>query len=336
MRLVLPLLLGATLVAALPVSVTGADRPEAGRPEAIRQAVTRSMSLLEKAQPVFERKATCASCHSQVQPLIAAQAAHAKGLPVDMAVAKRQEAAILGVLTQRHDYSLAHGVGGGGHAVTGPIMAGLIAARTPADENTDAAVVYLMGKQNPAGNWQTVAVRSPSGETDFQVTAAAVRAIDAYAPPSLRHEADAHIARARAWLVATPAPMDNDALVNRLAGLVYAKAPARDVANARARLGGLQQADGGWSQRPGMASDAYATADTMVALYAGGMKPTDPVYRKAVDYLLRTQAADGSWYVKSRALPIQPPIDSGFPYGPDQWISAWSTALAATALAYTL
>ena len=49
-------------------------------------------------------------------------------------------------------------------------------------------------------------------------------------------------------------------------------------------------------------------------------------------YLLRTQAADGSWHVKSRSIWLQPYFESGFPYGHDQWISAAGTAWAVMAL----
>ena len=50
-------------------------------------------------------------------------------------------------------------------------------------------------------------------------------------------------------------------------------------------------------------------------------------------YLLRTQAPDGSWHVKSRSIWVQPYFDSGFPYEHDQWISAAGTSWAAMALA---
>ena len=43
------------------------------------------------------------------------------------------------------------------------------------------------------------------------------------------------------------------------------------------------------------------------------MPTTDPVYVNGVKYLLRTQAADGSWYVKSRSIWLQPYFESGFP-----------------------
>jgi hypothetical protein len=70
-----------------------------------------------------------------------------------------------------------------------------------------------------------------------------------------------------------------------------------------------------------------------VALHtAGALKPSDGAYQSAVDFLLRSQRPDGSWWVRSRAFPIQPYKESGFPHGKDQWISAAGTSWAAMAL----
>jgi hypothetical protein len=85
-----------------------------------------------------------------------------------------------------------------------------------------------------------------------------------------------------------------------------------------------------------MASDAYATGQALVALAeTGAVSLMDPAVRRGVQFLLETQLADGSWFVKSRALPIQPHFESGFPHGRDQFISAAATNWAATALAMT-
>lgn len=332
MRPVLTTLVGASIaLAAL------ASPGSAATPDQLRQSVGRSLAILQKSQAVFERQATCASCHNQVQPMVATVAARDKGVSFDEAIFKRQLASVVGTVGLRKDTGLVHGVGAGAHAVVGSLMSGLVEAKVPADENTDAAVIFLMAKQAPGGEWKTLGVRFPFGTSEFGVTSTAVRAIDAYAPPSLRKQADASIAKARTWLVATPASKDDtQAMLHRLQGLTWAKAPAAAVARARNDLVGIQKSDGGWAQTSTLAGDAYATAEVLVALHDSGMKPQDPVYQRGLDYLLRTQRPDGSWYVKSRALPIQPPIDGGFPYGVDQWISAWSTALAATAMAYAL
>ena len=58
--------------------------------------------------------------------------------------------------------------------------------------------------------------------------------------------------------------------------------------------------------------------------------------KRASKYLLSTQHADGSWYVRSRSPKFQPFFESGFPYGHDQWISAMATGWAASAVAMAL
>jgi hypothetical protein len=59
----------------------------------------------------------------------------------------------------------------------------------------------------------------------------------------------------------------------------------------------------------------------------------DPVYRRGVGFLLKTQLADGSWLVHSRSKPFQTYFESGFPHGKDQFISMAASAWATTALA---
>ena len=66
---------------------------------------------------------------------------------------------------------------------------------------------------------------------------------------------------------------------------------------------------------------------------SGALTVTDPAFQRVVQFLMNTQLEDGSWYVKRRALPIQPFFESGFPHGRDQFISAAATNWAATALA---
>jgi hypothetical protein len=56
-------------------------------------------------------------------------------------------------------------------------------------------------------------------------------------------------------------------------------------------------------------------------------------YRRGIQFLLDSQLEDGSWYIRTRALPIQPYFESDFPHGTDQFISAAATNWAAMALA---
>jgi hypothetical protein len=62
----------------------------------------------------------------------------------------------------------------------------------------------------------------------------------------------------------------------------------------------------------------------------------DPAYVRGSQFLINQQLADGSWYVKTRAIPIQPHFESDFPHGRDQFISAAATNWAAMALSYSV
>jgi hypothetical protein len=119
--------------------------------------------------------------------------------------------------------------------------------------------------------------------------------------------------------------------------LAWSNAKPSSIAAAAKALADTQRSDGGWNQLASMGSDAYATGEALYALNAAGrMPPSDRVYAKGVRYLLNTQAADGTWHVKTRSIWVQPYFESGFPYGPDQWISAAGTSWAAIALSLTV
>ena len=55
-------------------------------------------------------------------------------------------------------------------------------------------------------------------------------------------------------------------------------------------------------------------------------------YRRGVQFLLKTQLADGSWFVRKRAHAVQIYFESGFPYSEHQYISAAATNWATQAL----
>jgi hypothetical protein len=71
----------------------------------------------------------------------------------------------------------------------------------------------------------------------------------------------------------------------------------------------------------------------LVALKESGtVKAIDAAYKNGARFLMNTQMEDGSWFVRSRTIPFQPYFDAGFPYGPDQFVSAAATNWATMAL----
>jgi len=102
-------------------------------------------------------------------------------------------------------------------------------------------------------------------------------------------------------------------------------------------LKAAQNQDGSWSQLPGVRPDAYATGEALYALHVSGSVPAnDPVYQKGVQWLLRNQLADGSWFAPTRAVPVQPHTFESFPNGWHQFVSEAASCWATMALLFTL
>ncbi|HJQ68600.1 MAG TPA: prenyltransferase/squalene oxidase repeat-containing protein [Blastocatellia bacterium] len=323
------------LVFILAVSALFAERAftQDGDSAAARSAVEKSLPLLQKVGPPFVEQTGCASCHHNVLPAMAVAAARERGFQVDEKVAgQNREGVHKLVATSREKMLLGFGLPGDATTAAYFLMQ-LGVDKQPADKSTDAVVHYLMGKQFSDGHWQPVAYRPPIEFSDISTTAVAARVIQMYAPEGRAEETRRRIALAAAWL-ARAQPATGEERNFQLLGLGWAKAKKEDVEKAVKRVMASQRADGGWSQLPGIESDAYATGQALVALHeAGGVSADDPAYRRGVAFLLKTQREDGSWLVQTRAIPLQRYFESGFPHGKNQWISAAGTSWATMALA---
>jgi hypothetical protein len=195
----------------------------------------------------------------------------------------------------------------------------------------------LTGLQQTDGSWIGGGDSRPplSGKSPITYTALTVRAMKTYMPAGRRDEATARIAQAREFLRKSRAEGTQEEAF-RLLGLVWSSAPASEIAAQQKRLLSLQKANGGWSQYPTMSADAYQTGQALYALHASGVVASSTPYQKGAQYLLRTQLEDGTWFMRSRAMGFQPYVETGFPHGPDQFISSAATSWAVIALAYTL
>lgn len=291
------------------------------------KAIEKAMPLLEKQSHNFIRIAGCDSCHSQDLPSAAAGIVRDRGIPAPREIAQLPASM---KLSPERIMDL--------NAVSVSSIAwelfDLGTNHSPKSAYTDAVVRYIKAMQTSEGHWTTnEGRRPPMAAGDFQAAALAIYAVKQYAPSTEKASTDVVLARAVSWLEnAKPSQTQDRAF--HLLGLAWADGSSKLIKEAAKSLAGLQRADGGWNQLPEMASDAYATGQALYALnVAGKMAVNNPVYQKGVDYLLRTQAADGSWHVETRAIWLQPYFESGFPYGRDQFISTAGTAWAAMALA---
>ncbi len=296
------------------------------KPLSASQAVQKALPLLEKQSYNFIRIGGCNSCHAQDLASAAAGLARARSIPAPKEI-PQLEGAMTGISAERILDAGVVGVAGMAWELFDLGM-----NQKPKTPYTDAVVHYIRAMQTVDGHWKSgQSRRPPMTNGDLQTAALSVYSLKNYSPAASRAESEFTISRARTWLERqTPANTQDRAF--HLMGLVWANASEDSISRATKALSASQMSEGGWTQLPTMGSDAYATGEALYALYTAGVSAHSPVYRKGISYLLRTQASDGTWHVKTRALWLQPYFESGFPYGTDQFISAAGTAWASIAL----
>lgn len=307
-------------------------------PVTMRESMSEALVPLQESSIISKQsfvshasKQDCTSCHQQYLPLAAIGAAKRSQAQVD-AELERQLVEIVreGDLKNfEPDWeALFHPdtVYTKGYNLFGLALAGL-----PADELTDSAVHHLAAIQAADGRWYGNLPRPPMQNGDVSATALAIHALQKYPLPGRKAELDERVERARRWLRRVK-PANTDEQAYQLLGLSWAGESAGRLEPLAKRLIAQQRADGGWSQLPTLASDAYATGQSVYALRLAGLTTDHPAVERGQRYLLQTQLADGTWYVRRRAFPFQPTMKSGFPHGKDSWISAAATSWAVLAL----
>ncbi|MGH8402873.1 MAG: ankyrin repeat domain-containing protein, partial [Gammaproteobacteria bacterium] len=311
-------------------------------PDKIRSAASRAIGITQQGSAGFYKFMVCFSCHDHALPMLAWQTARERGIPVDEAVAS--QVAAKGLLATPDFSSI-------DSAVQDPMIIdpapsegwALVAAHAAGVQPNLVTAVYarrIATWQRHDGHWPTGDMRPPQSYSLFTATAVAAYAIKLYTPAHLRRETDERLARAKAWL-ATAVPQSTEDSTFRLFGLYWAGASARETKRAVDGLRALQRAGGGWAELPHMRPDAYSTGEALVALHeAGGVPVTDSAWKKGLQYLLSTQDSGGSWHVRTRMVSpaaVSPPyLETGFPYGHDQFLSTDATCWAAIALMLAL
>lgn len=302
--------------------------------EAIKQSATKSIHLLQKSAYIFTNntKLKCASCHNNTLTAMATEVARQKDVPVIDSLSAHNIASM--------KYTLAMACNPNkineflpANLVIPYILLGLSAEKYPADKYTDLAVDYIISQAKTDGSFLAESFRVPLETGDIHLTAMAIRSIQLYASASKKRHVDVMVSRTRLWLEQAQTDQQQE-LVFKLLGMHWCGSNNDQKNKVAGKLMSRQNADGGWSQLTTLKSDAYATGQVLYALYVSGIIKTDnPVYQKGLDYLLKTQNAEGAWYVATRSFPIQPPMNGGFPpYNRDEFISAAASNWAVMAL----
>lgn len=318
--------------------------------EAVQRAVPPLAKTAEESVPTYlrhARKQDCVACHQQQLPLAAMSLAHSRHIATDREVTRHQLELLI------RDFSATHLKRGGAElnllemdyqttfhpepaTFDGYVSLDLSLEHQPASEVTDSMVHQLATIQSSDGHWSWNLPRPPIQASDITATASAVHTLQHFGIPARQRELHSRVERARTWLANAPAET-NEERVHQLLGLAWAGEEARVLKKLAMELIRQQRPEGGWAQLAGLESDAYATGQSLYALMEGaGMSADDPGVRRGIEYLRQTQLADGTWHVRTRSHPFQPPMESGFPHGRDSWISSAGTSWAVMALAMSL
>ena len=296
-------------------------------------SIDKSLPMLQKAgAPVFKQRG-CVSCHNNMLPAMAAGLARTQGHKIDEKAMEFEHKTILSLIKPAREMLIENGDSIPDLQITGPyILMALAAQDHKPDSLTDAIVHNLANKQNAEGNWAIWTPRPPIEYGDIQATALSIRGLTLYSIEARRAEFESRVHKAGAWLAKTNPQGASDENW-KLLGLFWSKANPDRITQSARQILSHQRPDGGWAQLPGLATDAYATGQSLYALAVSGAIDTNSAaWKRGIDYLLKTQQADGTWRVKSRSFPFQPYFESGFPYGPDQWISIAGSSWATMAL----
>lgn len=312
--------------------VVSSRAAQAATPEAIHQAVDRSLPLLQKSLNEYPKHAPCFACHHQGAALFTLGLATKHGYTVEK---KSVDDAVKHTATDlQRDIALYQKGQGqpGGVTRAGYALFALQSGGYTHDTITTAVTDFLLQRDRARGFWNAASHRPPSEQSSFTDTFIAIRALKSYADESHKEAVAERIGHAREWLEKT-APVDTEDRVFQLWGMQEAGTEKATLRKAAQALLMEQQKDGGWAQLPGTSSDAYATGTVLTALcLAGSLTTDDPAYQRGVQFLLNGQQPDGSWHVVTRSKPVQPYFESGFPHGKDQFISMSASSWATTAL----
>jgi hypothetical protein len=289
-------------IACLATICTGsaAADPTANQPSELGKAIDRGTAFLAKDAVAWKELHKCASCH------------HAALVVWSLNEAKRQSHAVDAAVLADMTRWLAE-AGEGKTSVARPegrpkalntkavyFALGLLSAPQPSDSVKEALARFrktMHEDQSEDGSWVAWPETRPPmfGPSDAAMTALAAIALD-----PAHAESRPAVERAAQWLADRKSPSEQQDAALRL--ILVTRLGGRD-AEAAALADWLvehQGKDGGWQQTPEMASDAYATGQTLYALALADSNKHRDAIRRGQEFLIKTQADDGSWPMTSR------------------------------------
>jgi hypothetical protein len=299
-------LIVAIVVVVLPGAASAQDLRH--KPSRAGATIDRGLGFLTKDAVAWKNQHHCASCHHAALVIWAMREAKQRGHAIDEPVL----AELTKWVAESGDgkFGLARPASAPKAASPKAVWFALaLGAAAKPDAISQAGLKRLLktvtSEQTENGSWSAWPETRPPifGNSDESLTALATLAVLTAAATG---DESAQAARDKGikWLAETKTDDDPQSLALRLVLWKRLGRPAEEWQPLVRRIQARQNADGGWSQRKDMASDAWATGQALYALAHAGLTADEPVIRRAQAFLIRTQRADGSWPMTSR--PVKP------------------------------
>jgi hypothetical protein len=281
-----------------------ADPPAAE--QTLPATIDRGLAFLAKDAVAWKEKHNCASCHHAALTIWALREAKNRGHAIDEEVLADLTKWVAEAGDGKNSLPRPESAPRAFHSKALYFALGLASASQLSDtqrQGRQRLLATVLSDQLDNGSWSSWPDTRPPifGKSDETVTAFAGLAL---LPEAAAGDAKAIAARDKAlkWLAEHEPVDDHQALAMRLLFLQKAGWPEAEWQPLVKQLLDRQNADGGWSQAPEMASDAHATGQALYALAHAGHKSNDAAMQRAQGFLIKTQGETGSWTMTSREI----------------------------------
>lgn len=295
-------------------SLLGADPPTP--PETVYATVDKSLAFLEDEGLAWKQDRKCASCHHVLLMIWSFNEARRAGYTVNADVLSEltkytltDPAAKVFFETEPKPEPANQAAPRYAGLQLSSVYASLAVQSQPewdevSRDTWNRVARHASEKQAADGSWTGPNGRAPLFDQAESVTALGI--LTMIPPPAEAAKvADLTASRAKAieWLAAKePATLPHQALAMRLLAGVRLARPAEELKPLVDELGKRQKEDGGWSQTSEMASDAFATGQSLYVLKAAEIASDDSSIQRGVAFLVKTQIPEGNWPMTSRPV----------------------------------
>jgi hypothetical protein len=310
------LLLGG--VAAFPCKGEGPAAVAPASAEQVHQSIDRAIGYLQTESAAWLSTRKCAACHHAPLPVWALSEAKGQGYAIDEKYLADTIESMLGSNDKLIASQLLAGPNtppdprpqGRGLNMGLPFLA--VAAQSfssPSDGQKQTLQVIadeIVAKQQADGSWEFFDTlrRPPINENQVTDAAWIIMALEGLTSDEATDAQRAALSKGLAWIEAAKATEDHQEKVFKVLMGIRSGKPREMYQSTIDELLALQREDGGWSQTvPEPRSDAFATGQTLYALSVAGFTADRPEIKRAIDFLVTTQAPDGSWPMISRSTP---------------------------------